>query len=292
MYLKDVHQIKSNRKRSIWNFSFSLLPSPPPSLSLRITVSFIFLIHCIARMKMMHMLWKRTMILSFQFSCRVRARGKRIALKQILGEIYACINNTYNDTENCNVLCIINGLVIEDVVFSISIGEEHREKESRLLAQRASSLRSLLPSRPIQHAHSYDRISRRPTDFFAQNGTHSATRRRTPWASVIFNSRYSLRERCDARADVEVHPCSIRHVDSSSTPIKRNRPCGSCRATGGPEGSNTAAHCPRQQQQREGVICRKYILRFTRRGKNSESPDMFAMLWSVKRFARRAIFTY
>lgn len=40
---------------------------------------------------------------------------------------------------------------------------------------------------------------------------------------AIFNSRNSPR-----RADVKVHR-GVRHVDSSSTPIKRNRPCGSCR---------------------------------------------------------------
>jgi len=44
---------------------------------------------------------------------------------------------------------------------------------------------------------------------------------RLAWA--IFDSRNSPR-----RADVKVHR-GVRHVDSSSTPIKRNQPCGSCR---------------------------------------------------------------
>lgn len=52
---------------------------------------------------------------------------------------------------------------------------------------------------------------------------HDKFLQRRGLSSAIFNSRNSSR-----RADVKVHR-GVRHVDSSSTPIKRNRPCGSCR---------------------------------------------------------------
>lgn len=83
-------------------------------------------------------------------------------------------------------------------------------------------IESPLPRYSIGHAHSRNWIS--PCTINFCNG---AARRDASWPRRF--SIRGIRRGAERRADVKVHR-GVRHVDSSSTPIKRNRPCGSCLA--------------------------------------------------------------